>query len=114
MLSNKSQSILNKLQEKANNSSLESKRMPSLKDINFLLNEIGIKTSFRDSSNYIERRAGNSTYLIDRHLGKNGNKLTIKFQNKEYNFDSSDTYYSWNSSNYAREILNIINNFNFK
>jgi len=83
-------------------------KMPSIKDIHNLLVELNIKHYYdQDSVNIVSSKSGNRTYVNERHNGKAGKKITIN--NTSIELDSSDSYYSYNTSSYARKILDLIN-----
>ena len=72
----KNQKTLNTLIEKATLN--HNKRMPSITKINDLLNEIGVKTSIRESLNVVEYRTGARSYVNSRHDGKVGKKMSVE------------------------------------
>jgi hypothetical protein len=107
---------LQKLIIKANSFGSEKARMPSLKAIYNLLIEKGIDCSINETVNVVEYRTRGCRYVNSRHDGKRGYRLTIPVKKGELNnngtyeieLDSSDSYYSWNSRQYAKEIVEII------
>jgi hypothetical protein len=81
-------------------------RMPSIKNIHLLLEHYKIEHSFSDSQNVVEYRTAGRNYVNSRHVGKKGFELTI---DRPYiNLDTSDSYYSWNSWQYAQKIVELI------
>ena len=107
MLSKKSEKTLEQLRQKAD-WELKGKRMPSIKNINELLNELGVETSFYESLNVVEYRSGQNVYVNSRHDGKAGYKLTFRRDGEYFNLDTSDSYYSWNSGMFARKLIKLI------
>jgi hypothetical protein len=105
-LSQKSQRVYDRLVQKSEASFSDGVRMPSLASVNELLNELGIKHSFRASRNMVEFRSRGSKYVNSRHEGKNGYKLSVG----NLDIDSSESYYSDNSWNYARQLVALLNN----
>lgn len=81
-------------------------RMPSIKQISKLLDEKGIKHNVFEKTNVVEYRSAGRRYVNSRHYGKTGLCLTIKEPYLE--LDTSDSYYSWNTSGYARRLIEII------
>ena len=110
-LSSKSQKTLDTLKLKADNSNA---RMPSITSIHTLLKEIGISHDFDgETTNTVERRSAGKRYVNERHDGKVGKKIEIESTLTDgsrfwLEMDSSDSYYSWNTYRYARELLKII------
>ena len=96
--------IIKRLELKAESSSCDNIRMPSIKDIHKLLDELGIKHTFRESVNIVEYRSKGARYVNSRHSGKEGYILEVG----DLKMDTSDSYYSFNSWNYSRELLRII------
>jgi hypothetical protein len=87
-------------------SSFNKARMPSIKQISKLLDEYGINHDVYEKTNVVEYRSKGRRYVNSRHYGKTGFCLTIKEPYLE--LDTSDSYYSWNTSGYARRLLEII------
>ena len=79
------------------------KRIPSILKISAMLNDLGVQHFSCTSTNIVERSSGQNVYVNSRHNGKEGYKLEIK--NVVY-MDSSESYYSWNTRGYARDIIN--------
>lgn len=97
---------LEKLKLKANASFSDRVRMPSIKQISKLLSEYGIKHEVSEKTNIVEYRSKGRRYVNSRHDGKTGLCLLIKEPYLE--LDTSDSYYSWNTSGYARRLVDII------
>jgi hypothetical protein len=100
-LSRQSQQALHRLVGKANNQG----RMPSLRSIHSLLVESGLDASLRSSRNIVEYRSRGRSYVNSRHEGKSGYRLNVG----NLELDSSESYYSANSWNYARRLLDLLN-----
>jgi hypothetical protein len=109
----KNQNTLDALSKKAE-SSFSKTRMPSIKKIKDLLDELGIENYMDTTVNVVEYRSKGRTYVNSRHNGKRGYYLGIGkshgYKCHEVNLDSSESYYSWNTSMYARQIINLIDN----
>ncbi|MBK7362634.1 MAG: hypothetical protein IPJ01_10100 [Micavibrio sp.] len=107
------QKTLDALRKKAS-SSFSKARMPSIKKIKDLLDELGIENYLDTTTNVVEYRSKGRTYVNSRHNGKNGYYLGIGkshgYKCHEINMDSSDSYYSWNTYMYAGQIINLIDN----
>jgi hypothetical protein len=97
--------ILEKLKLKAE-SSFNKVRMPSIKQISKLLTENGIEHSVSEKTNIVEYRSKGNRYVNSRHQGKTGLCLLIKEPYLE--LDTSDSYYSWNTSYYARRLVELV------
>lgn len=97
---------LEKLRIKAESSYFNKAKMPSIKQISKLLNEHGIEHSLHEKTNVVEYRSKGNRYVNSRHNGKTGFCLTIK--EPYLQLDTSDSYYSLNTSIYARRLINII------
>ena len=100
-LTNKSKQVLQRLQAKANNNG----RMPSLVSVHALLNELSVEHKFRSSRNVVEYRSKGRRFVNSRHNGKEGYLLQVG----GVCVDSSESYYSVNSWNYARQLLDLLN-----
>ena len=85
-------------------------RMPSLKKVSELLNELNIDNTL---SEYIETKQTKSSGC--RYYTSGGTKLYTgyKLRVPEINLsiESTDTYYSYNTYQYARRIYNLINKY---
>lgn len=107
---------LDKLQIKASSSISSKTRMPSISSIAKMLEDLGVKHELSDSVNIVEYRSKGNRYVNSRHRGKNGKKLTIKPNEDDANrsginhieLDSSDSYYSCNTSMYASQIIQLL------
>lgn len=104
-LSKKSQKVIEGLKRKSEATFSQPARMPSLKSIHELLEELGIEHTFRESSNTVEYRSAGNRYVNSRHEGKKGHLLSV---DGCYEMDSSDSYYSWNTWQYAGQLLKTI------
>ncbi len=75
-----------------------------------------IKHICKESSNTVENRSKGCRYVNSRHEGKLGKKLTITLSNEDADklgffciqLDSSDSYYSSNTWQYAHQILQLL------
>ena len=81
-------------------------RMPSIKQISKLLDEYGIAHEISERTNVVEYRSAGKRYVNSRHNGKTGLRLVIR--NPYLELDTSDSYYSWNTWSYARDLIKII------
>lgn len=98
--------ILERLRKKANQTYSERCRMPSVKDICKILTAYNIEYKFDTTTNIVEYRSGGNRYVNSRHNGKEGFSLEIYEIN--LHLDTSDSYYSWNSWSYAKDIVKLI------
>ena len=83
-------------------------KMPQLRWVSDLLTELNIEHNYQDWSEYkYTSSAGLRYYTGGGSREYTGGRLRIS----EINFDatSTDTYYSWNTWSYVRDILNLIN-----
>ena len=101
----KSQKTVDSLKAKAESNWTHPKRMPSLTAIASVLDELGIPYEMRDSSNTVERRTKGCRYVNSRHRGKEGKLMRVG----NMTLDTSDSYYSYNTWHYAKDLLKIIN-----
>lgn len=93
-------------------------RMPSITAIHLLLVDKKIKHTFWESSNTVEYRSKGNRYVNSRHDGKRGYKIIIDDIEKGIErdtigtyvitLDTSDSYYSYNTWNYANQIISLI------
>lgn len=81
-------------------------RMPSIKAISQMLTELGVEHSVDKSTNIVEYRSNRNTYVNSRHKGKVGKELVI--HEAHIYLDTSDSYYSYNTSTYARNIIEFL------
>jgi len=113
-ITKKSQNTLEALRKKANN--FKGSRFPSLKSIHFLLTELGIEHDF--DSIECEKHTKPSGF---RYFTGGGSKTykgytlritdkKAKEQNIWIDMDSTETYYSWNTCGYARDLCKFIYN----
>ena len=98
----KSQKTVDRLKAKAES---DHNRMPSLTAIALVFDELGIEYTMRDSSNTVERRTKGRRYVNSRHRGKEGKLMRVG----NMTLDTSDSYYSYNTWHYAKDLLKIIN-----
>lgn len=97
--------VLQRLQRVANG---EGGRFPSLRQVHELLVERGVEHDFSSSVNVVERPSGNG-YVSHRHNGRRGYRLILR--NPNYlEMNSAHSYYSANSWNYARQLVELLNN----
>jgi hypothetical protein len=83
-------------------------RMPSVKQITKLLDELGIKYYLSKSTNVVEYRSKGNRYVNSRHDGKNGYLLCVG----DIKMDTSDSYYSWSTCGYAMKLVKLIEEHN--
>ena len=104
-------------------------RMPSISSIHELLVDVGIKHSFNgESLNVVEFKTAGRNYVNSRHNGKSGKEIKFRAFVKDgkqspftsfgkesrtewVHLDSSNSYYSWNSARYAKDLLNVLDNY---
>jgi hypothetical protein len=111
----KSENTLRLLREKSTD---WDKRMPPIKSIHAMLEELGIAHTFRTSTNVVEYKSKGNRYVNSRHDRKEGYKLTIGGikEGKEreaigtyvIELNTADSYYSYNSTSYAKSIISLI------
>jgi hypothetical protein len=101
----KNQEVINALEMKVENKG----KMPSIRKIHELLEELGIEHYYYgESTNICESRTGNRSYVNDRWEGKKGKRIVIETETQTIELDSSNSYYSLNSWSLANQILAII------
>lgn len=81
-------------------------KMPSIMQISKMLTEFGVEHDVSTHTNIVEYRSAGCRYVNSRHAGKTGKVL--KIFNPQIELDTSDSYYSWNTSGYAREIIEFL------
>ena len=83
------------------------KAMPQLRWVSDVLTELYIEHNYQDWSETKWRPNGLRYHTSGGSKEYTGGRLRIS----EINFDacSTDTYYSWNTWSYVRDILNLIN-----
>lgn len=81
-------------------------KMPSIVGIHNLLDHYGIEHEYRETENIVEYRSAGCRYVNSRHTGKKGYKIYVR--DPYIGMDTSDSYYSFNSWNYAEKILKLI------
>jgi hypothetical protein len=88
----------------------DSVRMPSIDQISKMLTEYGVIYDVRQTTNVVEYRSAGNRYVNSRHDGKVGKKLIIenRAENVYIELDTSDSYYSWNTRLYARQIVEYL------
>ncbi len=108
-----SKKTLQAIIKKANSSCIDtvSVKMPSIASIHNLLNEMGIAHKYDgETTNVVEYRTAGRAYVNERHEGKKGKEIIIntpKGMNGNIVMDSSSSYYSWNTSRYADELIEL-------
>ena len=83
--------------------------LPQLRWVSDLLTELNIEHNYQDWSEY---KYTSSWYGLRYYTGGGSREYTGgRLRISEINFDgtSTDTYYSWNTWSYVRDILNLIN-----
>lgn len=111
-----SEKTIKKLRIKAESGTFDKVRMPSISSIAEMLTEMGIEHTYDNSTNVVEYRSAGHTYVNSRHNGKEGKKLIIEPSKEDaeksgihyLELDSSDSYYSWNTHGYARQIVQLL------
>ena len=97
-----------KTYEKLLNKEKDKGRMPSLSKVSELLNEVGIENSLSKHYEYkLTKSTGNRYYSGGGNKEYTGYKLTVP--SIHLNIDSTETYYSYNTWQYAGKILDLIN-----
>ena len=97
-----------RLVKKANLGICETSRMPNLNKVGELLTELGIENHVQTwSCEKWSSAAGCRYYTSGGTREYNGYRLKVPQIN--LNINSTDTYYSWNTKNYAQQIVNLIN-----
>ena len=92
--------------EKLKLKSQDQGRMPSIKEIAKLLDDNSIPYYLADTNNIVEYKDKWANYVNSRHYGKSGKRLLIREANID--LDTSDSYYSWNSWQYAGKIIDFL------
>ena len=105
-ISTQAQKTLDRLNEKTE--VMSKTRMPSIKKISELLTEVGLYHYTNETVNVVEYRNAGNRYVNSRHDGKKGTQLTLKANGKYINMDTSDSYYSYNTWGYARDLVAVI------
>ena len=104
----KNQKTLNALRKKAGLGICESSRMPNLNKVGELLTELGIQNDVTTwSCTKWTSPAGYRYYTSGGTREYNGYRLKVPQIN--LNINSTDTYYSWNTVHYAKELVELIN-----
>lgn len=112
-MNDKSKKTFQKLMQKADTLSWDKVRMPSIKMIHKLLDDIWLKHWFYETQNVVEYKSKWNVYVNSRHDGKEWYNIEIKYDvvGISLYMDSSDSYYSRNTYMYARKLVEIINKF---
>lgn len=97
---------LERLKQKSTSSINDKVRMPSIMQISKLLDEHNIEHNVESKTNIVEYRSRGRNYVNSRHNGKTGLCLTIR--NPYIELDTSDSYYSWNTWQYAQKLVELI------
>lgn len=106
-LSTKSRKTLAALKMKTKFTS--SSRMPNMKSVSELLNELGINHTFSTTTcRKRTRPRGFAYYTGGGKKTYNGYKLAIP--DKGIYIDTTETYYSVNTCGYARDLISLIKN----
>jgi hypothetical protein len=110
MITLKNQKTLDKLIRKANLITGDKTRMPSIKQLHLLLDELGVEHRTGETQNTVEYRSSGNRYVNSRHDGKIGKSLEIKINDDggKIILDTSESYYSWNSGGHARDIVRLL------
>ena len=107
---------LEKLKLKASASFSDKIRMPSVKSIHKMLQDLNIDCNFDEKTNVVEYKSAGNRYVNSRHYGKKGYCLTIIVDDDERDYvgtyliklDTSSSYYSWNTNYYACQIVKLL------
>lgn len=101
------QNTLQQLQNRAND--VRGSRMPSLRQLHELLNQLGVEHEFTTSRNVVSSRLSSGRSATVRY-GRSGNALIVRNENSQYllDLDNSDSYYSVNSWNNARQLVSLL------
>ena len=106
IMTDKTKKIIERLKKKTD---FDSKtRMPSIADIAEMLDDLEIKYYMRSKTNIVENKTRGRRYVNSRHDGKKGMLLEVH----NLTLDTSDSYYSFNTWNYAGQLLRIIGKHN--
>jgi len=113
---NTKSTTLERLENKTKSYFRSGVKMPSINSIAKLLKECSIDFELSNSTNIVEYRTKGRCYVNSRHNGKEGKRLIIRLDEKDSNIlgwhylemDTSDSYYSWNTSGYARSLVALI------
>lgn len=105
-LSNKAQKIYNRLVKKSDSYS-SGTRMPNIKSIVMVLNELGIKNSHSETETTKWRQNGLTYSTSGGTRCYTGTELYVSEIN--LHIDTTCSYYSWNTSMFARDLVKLIN-----
>jgi len=109
-LTAKSQKTLDKLNAKADFFSIDKVRMPSIKLIAELLDELGKTFKIYGVSTRKQRSAGRMAYATSG--GKRiyeGTKLVFELNGSTIELDSTCSFYSLSTDDFARDLIKFIN-----
>lgn len=95
-----------RLKLKANSKFNDGTRMPSIISIHKLLLELNVKHTLNPKTNIVEHKNKGNRYVNSRRRGKKG--WILEIPSYKIKLDTSDSYYSWNSRIYAKELLDVI------
>ena len=99
-----------RLVKKANLGICENSRMPNLNKVSELLTELGIQNN---CMNWSETKWGSAAgcryYTSGGSRDYNGYRLSVPEINMS--IVSTQTYYSWNTRGYAKELVNLIEKY---
>ena len=104
-LSKKSQKIYDRLVSKT--VFLSKTRMPSIKSIVFLLDELEISSYSNSTSCEKWSKASGCRYYTSGGA-RTYNGHTLRVPSINLNIDTTDTYYSWNTWRYAEQIVKLV------
>ena len=104
MFSKKVQKVIEQLEAKVK----YDKRMPSIKSIRNLLEELGIEYDFNETQNCYDVGSASNNYCSYHGKGKEGYCLDFEVDGERIMMDTSDSYYSWNTYRYAKDLLKLI------
>ncbi len=111
-LSAKSQKTYDALVKKSNNEG----RMPSLKRVDSMLQELNVTTDAYETQCTKQTKAEGMTYYTGGGTRLyEGTSLSVYSledeqgrRNKLLDLDTTDTYYSWNTHRYARQLVELV------
>lgn len=98
--------VLEQLRLKAKARYGDKVRMPSIRQIEKLLNAYGITNYVHEKTNVVEYRSKGRAYVNSRHDGKKG--LELRIPDARLTLDTSSSYYSYNTWLYAKEIVDLL------
>tara|TARA_Y100000401_G_C8197321_1_gene161804 strand:+ start:170 stop:517 length:348 start_codon:yes stop_codon:yes gene_type:complete len=106
-LTKQSQKTLNRLKLKSEDSK---NRFPSLKSIHLLLTELEIEHKFDGNYSCAKQTkpSGYNYYTGGGNREYNGSKLSIVSEEKNIYINSTESYYSYNTYFYSRDLYRLI------